>query len=357
MPKECLRNIFAKELKERLKHDTVTQRELAVNHNWDEHIKFVKDMLPILVFLGDQDVFMSRLLGRLAWSYIRKGDTEMASSLLKCSEEYDLWQAAANYFWYFWAHEHSCSQKNIDKYAEECLKNFIETVKKLHVFAESELHTSDYLKLGVKFYEKLDEHGKQSHFYTDKSPQSDRGRFLELRARLNQDTSDYVEAEKVYNKVGLQNYAACCRIFRLRLEIVRQDDFVKKNEKLDDASNVLEKKIFADETIQDLYKKFIDLRKAFCKLYIMLGDNSVVAGDIQKQLEHISEIYNSNDSKCFYELAIENRSFSNSSAYAEFKLIMADLLDGKINFYDIEEIRKIDTSLNEVHDQLPSYTL
>ncbi|MDR2832204.1 MAG: hypothetical protein LBV67_00645 [Streptococcaceae bacterium] len=337
-------------MNEELQLDYSNSRKLAQSHDWEKHIELVKSMLPKVAYL-EQDDFMSRLLGRLAWSYIRLDNKKIAPKLLKCSEDYDLWQAAANYFW---ACEYSLRQMNMTNLAKDCLIEFRKTIKKIENFSHIELPVDD-LELAVMFYEKLIEHEEKSEVFLDKSAKSDVARFYELKARLLQDASGYEIAEEYYKSADLHPYATCCQAFRLMSEAKEQSEVKTKKEKLHEANEALSKNVFVDDYIRDLLIKFIDLRLALCDLHLNNENEKIVANDISKQVELIGKIYKE-ENVGFSKLSIKIPSFFGSNTYKEFSKMMNELTAGLIDFYNSNEIIKIDGLLNKIQEQLPSYT-
>ena len=226
----------------------LNRENLLNNINGGEHLELVQSMLPVVAYL-EQDDFMSRLLGRLAWSYIRLGEERIATQLLEYSEKYDLWPAAANYFW---ASEYSRRQVDVANYAERCLTAFRETVGKIPSFSAVVLPKDD-LQLAVIFYEKLIEHERESPVFSADSAKSDVARFYELQARLDQDAAGYEIAEEFYKNAGLNPYAACCRVFRLMYEANKQSEISKKRENLVHATRTLKKLIYLQTNLLKRY--------------------------------------------------------------------------------------------------------
>ncbi|MCL2291678.1 MAG: hypothetical protein FWC30_01210 [Candidatus Bathyarchaeota archaeon] len=350
-----LREIFnaeSRDLNEKMQVAYATAREFAQLHNWKKHIDFVKDMLPVVAYLEQTDL-MARLLGRLAWSYIRLEEKKMATQLLSCSKEYDLWQSAANYFW---ACEYSRRQRNMTDYANECLTGFRESIKQIPDFATIKLPVDD-LELAVLFYDKLIVHEEKSDVFLNKSSKSDVARYHELNARLTQNPAEYELAEEYYRDAGLQPYATCCEALRLMHEADEQKELTIKKDKFHTASEALKKGVFMDDYIRVLLIKFNDLREAFCDLYIGIEtDETIEATSILDQITNIEKIYKTGDDS-LHKLSLKVPSFYVTAIYTNFRQMMHDLLiTGKINFYDSNEILKIDTLLEKVQKQLPSYT-
>jgi hypothetical protein len=353
MQTKKLRELFnadSEKLVEKLQLDYSNSRVFAQAHDWNKHIELVKSMLPIVAYL-DQGDFMSRLLGRLAWSFIRLEKQKIASNLLKCSEEYDIWQASANYFW---ACEYSLRQMNMSNFAKDCLIEFRNSIRRNESFSNIEL-PSDDLELAVLFYEKLIEHEEKSEIFSDKSSKSDVARFYELKARLSQDPSGYEIAEEYYRSANLYPYAACCQAFRLMHEAKEQSKVIKKKDKLRDAKDALSKEVFVDDYIRTLLLKFIDLRVAFCDLYLKNELENTKANEVSKQIDFIERIYRE-ENVGFSKLALRIPSFFGSIEYKKFSKVINELSAGEINFYDSHEIVTMDDLLNRVQEQLPSYT-
>jgi hypothetical protein len=353
MQTKTLRGIFnsdVEKLDEMLQLEYSNSRQFAQSHEWDKHIELVKGMLPKVAYL-EQDDFMARLLGRLAWSFIRLEKQKIATKLLKCSEEYDLWQAAANYFW---ASEYSLRQINMDNLAKYSLLEFRKSIKKIELFSHMKL-PSDDLELAVLFYEKLIEHEEKSEVFSDKSTKSDFARFYELKARLLKDPAGYEIAEEYYRSAHLYPYATCCQAFRLMYEAKEHNDVKVKKAKLTYAKKSLSKDVFVDDYIRALLIKFIELREAFYDLYLKNETESTKAKEISKHIDIIIKIYNE-ESIGFSKLSLKIPSFFGSSVYKAFSSMMNEFTDGKFDFYDCNEIIKIDELLNNVQDQLPSYT-
>ena len=98
------------------------------------------------------------------------------------------------------------------------------------------------------------------------------------------------------------------------------------------------------------------MRIAFCDLCIKIEDNETNAKDILKQVRLTCGIYKKENVEYFNRLALKNVSFFNSNAYKVFSQTMTDLIEGNVNCFDINEIKQMDSLLNQVQNQLPSYT-
>jgi len=252
-------------------------RSFAQENKWQSQLAAAALMIPCLHYLGLR-VWLSRMLGRMAWSYIRLGEESYARRALKLSESYDLWQAAANYYW---ASEYSY-RANKERLWREFLNSFRVLCADSLKFGVSD-ETSD-LELAVAFYEKLIEVEATEVGFREANNQSDIGRYHELKARMTSEPMDFMTASEHYDEAGLHSYAAFCRAFFFICQAVKQR--TSNLRKCDLYSHALEETtkhpIFVDQDIKEILTKYLEVQIACCDL---ITDLENLAQDISKTKE------------------------------------------------------------------------
>jgi hypothetical protein len=236
-------------------------RSFAQENQWQNHIAVAAVMIPCLHYLGLRS-WLSRILGRMAWSYIRLGEESHARRALIISEAYDAWQAAANYYW---SSEYSY-RANKEKLWREFLDDFRRVCANRLGFDISGSPTD--LELAVAFYEKLIEVEATQVGFRDANNQSDIGRYHELKARLTSEPVDFKTASEHYEEAGLHSYAAFCRAFFYICQAVKQKSSnLKKCDLYTRAlGEATQGPIFVDQDIKEILIKYLEVQIACCDL-------------------------------------------------------------------------------------------
>jgi len=343
------------DLKKRVQELYDESRNLAQQCKWSEHLKVTSCIIPCLHYLGLKD-WIARILGRMAWSYIRLSEENHAWLLLGYAEQYDLWQAAANYYW---ASEYS-HRTGRDRFARKCIESFRSIlVKQPGLIYAREMGA---LELAVNFYQKLIEVEDKEGSFRERNNQSDIGRYFELRARLEQNPSYFQKATEHYRWAGLHSYAACCIAFRYMTSASQIGSVKERLKNYDEALQVIENMpIFADPHIRDILLGFLKLRIATCRLLI---DFETIVND-PKSIGHIEQKY-----KHIYELMTEplgpnSDSLTVTAAYVtslglsqpwQCLVSYVEDLGKRICSAEIDNADHLDKILDDVQRYLPSYS-
>lgn len=342
-------------LKKRVQELYDESRNLAQQCKWSEHLKVASCIIPCLHYLGLKD-WIARMLGRMAWSYIRLGEENHAWQLLGYAEQYDLWQAAANYYW---SSEYS-HRTGRDRFARKCIEQFRSLlVEQLELIYTREMGD---LELAVNFYKKLIEVEDKEGSFRERNNQSDIGRYFELRARLEQNPSYFQKATEHYRWASLYTYAACCIAFRYMTSASQIDSVTERLKNYDEALQAIENMpIFADPHIRNILLGFLKLRIATCGLLIdfeTLENDPKAIGQIEQKYKRIYEIMTKSlgpDSDSLIVTAACVTSLGLSQAWQCLVSYVEDL-GKRICSAEIENADHLDKILDEVQRYLPSYS-
>ena len=318
-------------------------RKLAQAHKWEEHISVATPMIPVLHYLGYTD-WVSRMLGRLAWSYVRLRNFDVSDKLLYWAETYDKWQAAANYYW---ACEYAHRARE-EAYAKKCLSQF----ERLAVVLK--INGGSSLELAVSFYKKLQEVEQESSFFSPNN-KSDRARYLELRARLNQNELDFRSAATLYSDSNLKPYAACCRaFFHLTIALKSTTPTIIKQELEKAYNELVDTLVFADDSIKLLLIKFIEARIILCDLMLSLSSNNVKRITIvEEKYKTIYDIFFSDNG--LFDLAGQVKSFFDTHEWGEVGRFV-DSFKNSICPDDLKYYEKLGNLFARAQIKLPSYS-
>jgi len=331
------------ELEKRLLEKYKFSKEYAQKYQWKEHLSYTGEILPIAVFVNN-NVMTSRLLGRMAWSHIRLTEFNRADILLSESEEYDPWQAAANYFW---AAEY-CHRQIVGaaRHAGEYLDKFKKVYRQTDKTAPQE--GSD-LDLAICFYERF----ILVEAETGYTLLSDEGRYHELLARRDQNSEEYLRASDFYIKSNLPHYAACC-VFYSDLISATNGTPQEKIKKLEKAKKVLDDNDFpGDEHVRKILSLYITTRIEIGNIIFELCSEKVDYRKIEKILSEIKK-NSSTEGDTLLTLGKKIVILSNKTEWKELINRLENI--GNVDGGDLDEISNLERKLIEIQKILPSYS-
>jgi|GEM_PF-2673907 len=331
-------------------------REMAQKGNWTEHLKLASKIIPLLQYLTNSsdkssDDWISRILGRMAWSYIRLDENYKAGELLKFSESYDYYQAAANYYW---ASEYA-HRTNQNRFALQYLEQF----KRVLIENRIEVRESNksYLDLAVDFYKKLTNIEHESASFEEKNNQSDIGRYFELLARKEQNADFYLKAGRSYRLSGLLTYEACCNAFAHITKAIQSEDLNKALLEFEIAyETILNTEIFADEHIKELLLKFLYIRVKALKLMTKRESETTTLDQLENGIDEIKSLIldDNSSNKSFASLASLIPKLNQSESYIELEHYISQLAE--IKNISHSAIKVLNELLDKIVYDLPSYS-
>jgi hypothetical protein len=331
-------------------------RALAQQSRWVDHLSQAVLLLGCFHYLGWKQ-WISRIMGRMAWSYIKLKEYGHAKRLLGFSERYHEWQSAANYYW---AGEYSFRSNN-DNWGREFTAEFRRICKnKLGLAYEGDL------ELAVKFYEKLVEQESSDILFLETNNQSDLGRYLELRGRFSSSPQDFWDAAVHYELAGLHTYAYVNRAFYYICLARQPHNALEQKTALYKSAlkEIAGRPIFADNDIRDLLQRYLEVRIACCE--IILGceaasrDPASVV-DIEVGYKTVHKVIRGDDadsgegSKPIATIAARFISLSRRRAWLRL-LEFIDGLDTVVCPTDLSRALTLNECLDGIQPFLPSLT-
>jgi tetratricopeptide (TPR) repeat protein len=278
-------------LRQRVQDMYDDSRAHAQRSEWEAQLRVATSMVPALALL-DMPEWLARIYGRMAWSCIRIGNEARARGLLAYSEAHDQWQAAANYYW---AAEYS-ERSRSPGFARECMEGFRRLCGELKI--EAARATGD-LTLAVAFYERLVQHEQTQSTFQQANNQSDIGRYLELRARLEQNPKDFEEAARHYRLAHLEPYAVGCVVFaRLSEALGVRSEYARRRLYEEALAAMREAPMFADEDIGELLKQYLHVRLVACELVMavdQLTRDPLRAASVEELYRSLHEAFSDGD--------------------------------------------------------------
>src|SRR6267378_3413546 len=328
-------------------------RSLTQQSKWEDHLSQAVLLLGCFQYLG-WNQWISRILGRMAWSYIRLGEFGHAKRLLRFSEGYHIWQSGANYYW---ASEYS-SRSNHESWAREFIAEFRAICR-----TKLALQSSGDLELAVTFYEALVHQESTDTLFSDINNQSDLGRYLELRGRLNADPRDFWDAAQHYDLAGLHSYASFNRAFHYFCLARQACHSVSERKQLYERAlkEVTEQPIFADIEIKELIECYLEARICCCDLLMnceLIEREPSTIREIEKSYEKIHFLIRGSrdpgdSSKSMTGLAAKFVSLSTRLAWKSL-LDFVDSLDPIICSAEMATAGKLNDHLDHIQPFLPS---
>jgi len=329
-------------------------RQLAQKNNWEEHIEKTVCMIPCLHYLQSKD-WIARIMGRMAWSYIRLHEEDHAWNLLEYAEFYDQWQAAANYYW---ASEYSHRISN-DQYANKCIIRFRLLLSDMGFEGINKMGD---LELAVAFYKKLIDIERQESSFKETNNQSDIGRYFELRARFEQNPIYFKTASNHYELAGLSSYAACCEAFWYLSNPSEHSDPKIRRDNYTSALQILtDNAIFTDIHIRKILIGFVKIRIETCNLLLnlkTLPDNGKAMSKIEEGYKTVFEVMMKKEDPVYgsmTETAARITNLSMTKAWEDLECYIYDL-ENNLCSDEIKKAVHLDELLNNAQKYLPSYT-